>query len=182
MPESRKTPNLPNPNDVSPTTSQDLRCPQCSAHTSPGADWCTLCFADLRPPPAVEAVPEPASTVEAVPEPPPTVEPDRGPEETADQPDEPVGRRSGKHARAATTYDDALSLSAALPRDAASMAEFDARAAEMLAQLAADTDRPLGPIAARLNSTSAQAVAAGFGILLLVVVALLVMTVLGHFI
>jgi hypothetical protein len=62
------------------------------------------------------------------------------------------------------------------------MAELDARAVEMLAQLAADTNHPLGPIAARLDSTSAQAMAAGFGFLLLVVVALLVMTVLGHFI
>jgi hypothetical protein len=177
LPQSRNVPNLPNPNDVSPTTSHDLRCPQCSAHTSPGADWCTLCFADLRPPPPVEELPEPPPPLDL-----PSVESASGLEEAADSPVEPGGSGNGKHARAATTYDESLPLSTGLPRDAASMAELDARAVEMLAQLAADTDRPLGPIAARLDSTSAQAMAAGFGFLLLVVIALLVMTVLGHFI
>jgi hypothetical protein len=177
MPGSRKAPNLPNPNSVSPTTSHDLRCPQCSAHTSPGADWCTLCFADLRPPPPAEPVPVPRPPVAL-----PAVEADRDPDETTDQSDEPGGRGNGKHARAARTYSESLSLADDRPRDAASLAELDARASEMLAQLAADTQRPLGPIAARLDSTSAQAIAAGFGFLLLVVIALLVMTVLGHFI
>ena len=33
------------------------RCPHCRASVRPGAPWCTLCHADLRPPPAPEPVP-----------------------------------------------------------------------------------------------------------------------------
>ena len=38
---------------VSTSLSQTVRCPQCSAQVRTGTDWCTLCFADLRPPLAV---------------------------------------------------------------------------------------------------------------------------------
>jgi len=31
------------------------RCPKCAAGVRPGADWCTLCYADLRPPAPVQA-------------------------------------------------------------------------------------------------------------------------------
>ncbi|MFN2626553.1 MAG: hypothetical protein ABR520_10785, partial [Mycobacteriales bacterium] len=27
------------------------RCPRCGAAVKTGAEWCTLCYADLRPPP-----------------------------------------------------------------------------------------------------------------------------------
>ena len=168
MPESRKPPNLPNPNDVSPTTSHDLRCPQCSAHTSPGADWCTLCFADLRPkalqeapaeppaePPAVEAVPEAELAVEA------------------------LTRGNGKHARAATTYDDAA-VTAVAPRDPAETAKLEARADEMLAMLKADNGNPLGPLADRLTTTHSRIVAGLIGLVAVSLLGWLVMTVLGH--
>jgi len=113
----------------------------------------------------------------------PTVEPGSGLEVGVAAPAGPTRPGNGKHARAAaTTYDESLSPSGGLPRDAASMAELDARAAQMLAELKAVTQRPLGPIASRLDTNSAKAIAAGFGFVLLVVIALLVMTVLGHFI
>jgi hypothetical protein len=198
VPESRNPPNLPNPNDVSPTTSHDLRCPQCSAHTSPGADWCTLCFADLRPkalqeepaaPPAVEAVPEAAPAVE------------------------PATRGNGKHARAATSYDDAAVTAAATldpamtyddaavtalsrrdpattyddeavtavsPRDPAETAKINARADEMLAMLKADMGNPLGPMADRLATTHSRIGAGFIGLVGVTLVGWLVMTVLGH--
>lgn len=35
------------------------RCPHCRAAARPGAPWCTLCHADLRPPPAAAAPPVP---------------------------------------------------------------------------------------------------------------------------
>lgn len=43
------------------------RCPQCSATVRPDADWCTLCYADLRPapPPAPEPAPEPVAAMPA---------------------------------------------------------------------------------------------------------------------
>lgn len=34
----------------------DFRCPHCSALLRSGAQWCTLCYADLRPKPAPEPV------------------------------------------------------------------------------------------------------------------------------
>jgi RNA polymerase subunit RPABC4/transcription elongation factor Spt4 len=34
----------------------DVRCPHCSALLHSGAEWCTLCYADLRPKPAPEPV------------------------------------------------------------------------------------------------------------------------------
>jgi hypothetical protein len=42
-------------------------CPACGAALRPGAPWCTLCYADLRPAPA-DAAPEPSY---APPSPPP---------------------------------------------------------------------------------------------------------------
>ncbi|MFZ5869356.1 MAG: hypothetical protein ACOYXW_02310, partial [Actinomycetota bacterium] len=57
--ELRSSPALPEPtlwtmtlDDQRPDV--DVRCPSCGARSTPGADWCTLCFADLRPEPAVE--------------------------------------------------------------------------------------------------------------------------------
>jgi hypothetical protein len=180
--------NLPNPNDVGPMTSNDLRCPECSAHVPPGADWCALCFADLRPPPPPE---EPAAI-----EPGPDPEPVLAQAEAA-----PPVQRGGKHSRSVATGagGDAVSDTApdavdepsmvgrlpdlGGPRDAAAIAEFDARATEMLAQLAAaESSRPLGPLAARLESNGSRMVAAGFGVSVLIMATLLVMSVLGHFV
>jgi hypothetical protein len=155
---------------VSPTTSHDLRCPQCSAQTSPGADWCTLCFADLRPkelreapaaPPAVEAVPETEPEVDAA---------------------KPAARGNGKHARAATTYDDAAltAVPAATPRDPSEKAEIEARADEMLAMLAAANRNSLGPVAERLSTAHSRIVAGLIGLVGVSLLGWLVMTVLGH--
>jgi hypothetical protein len=164
VPESRKPPNLPNPNDVSPTTSHDLRCPQCSAHTSPGADWCTLCFADLRSTALQEEPPAPPA-VEAAPQPEPAVE--------------PATHGSGKHGRSATTDDDAA-VTAAAPRDPAELAKIEARADEMLAMLKADSGNPLGPVADRLTTTHSRIVAGLIGLVGVSLLGWLVMTVLGH--
>ena len=40
------------------------RCPKCGAAVKPGDPWCTLCYADLRPP-APPAAPEPPPPVAA---------------------------------------------------------------------------------------------------------------------
>jgi hypothetical protein len=154
---------------VSPTTSHDLRCPRCSAHTPPGADWCTLCFADLRPPAAQEAPADPAA-VEAVPDADPTV---------ADPTLEQVGGGNGKHARAATSYDDAV-VDVVTPRDPAEIAKIEARADEMLAMLAAESSNPLGPLTDHLTTTHSRIVAGLIGLVLVSLLGWLVMTVLGH--
>jgi RNA polymerase subunit RPABC4/transcription elongation factor Spt4 len=38
------------------TDQADVRCPHCGALLRPGAEWCTLCYADLRPKPEPEPV------------------------------------------------------------------------------------------------------------------------------
>jgi len=43
------------------------RCPRCAALARPGSQWCTLCYADLRPAP--EPAPEPAPMQEPAPTP-----------------------------------------------------------------------------------------------------------------
>jgi hypothetical protein len=47
---------------VGPDLLTAVTCPACSAALRPGAPWCTLCYADLRPPepqPEVQSEPEP---------------------------------------------------------------------------------------------------------------------------
>ncbi|HET9186686.1 MAG TPA: hypothetical protein VFN80_01925 [Acidothermaceae bacterium] len=53
------------------------RCPRCAALVRPGSQWCTLCYADLRPAPPREPVPEPepTSSVESVAPPRATAQP-----------------------------------------------------------------------------------------------------------
>jgi hypothetical protein len=177
---SRKTANLPNPTDVGPMTSNDLRCPQCSAHVPPGADWCALCFADLRSP----AEPEPAAAPALAPvEPAPAHE--SAAEQAADPEQYPVANESGggKHARSAPTYDEAFPRPNGVPLDDAARARLDTRTAEMLAMLAAaESSQPLGPLAARFESTSSRAIGALVGSSFLILAVLLGMTILGHFI
>jgi hypothetical protein len=153
-------------------TSNDLRCPQCSAHVSPGADWCTLCYTDLREPPdppVVEATPETELTVE------PALVPERAGEQVGERAGEQPAVTQGKHTRSTTAYGDAA------PLDAAELTALEARADEMLAMLAAESGHPMGPLADRLESTSARVVAGLIGLVVLSTAGLLVMTVLGHF-
>jgi hypothetical protein len=122
---------------VSISTSPDVRCPRCSAHVRAGSDWCTLCYADLRPaaaePVAPVPTPVPPDPAEAAPE-------QGGPTE---QP--PAGR--GKHARKGPAYDDGDVTAAAVAR-------ANALADQLLAELAATEGKnPLGPLAGFLDST-----------------------------
>jgi hypothetical protein len=128
---------------VSTTTPDaDLRCPQCAAHVRAGSDWCTLCYADLRPAPA--PAPEPPAALEpvtaAAPEPELEAEPvpvaaDAPAEEDA----APVAPRRGKHAK-----------HAARP----STAETEALAAQLLAQLAVEeSGSPLGRYSSLMDTT-----------------------------
>jgi RNA polymerase subunit RPABC4/transcription elongation factor Spt4 len=64
---------------------ETARCPACNAVVAHGADWCTLCFADLRVPEPVAAAPAAAlltparPSVPHAPAPGATVGPDVGP-------------------------------------------------------------------------------------------------------
>jgi hypothetical protein len=110
--------------DVSTSTSPNaVRCPRCSAHVRTGSDWCTLCYADLRPAPPVA---EPVAALEPEPLTAPVEPVDLPVAETGeavDVPAAPVGR--GKHAKRTST--------AAL----GAPPEVEALADQMLAELAA---------------------------------------------
>lgn len=58
------------------------RCPRCGGSLKPGALWCGLCYADLRPPPpeppAAPAAPEPVFAPVAAATPPPGAEAEPG--------------------------------------------------------------------------------------------------------
>ena len=67
--------------DLAPLTA----CPACGAALRPGAPWCTLCYADLRPVPAAAPAPVPAAAPTSTalpmpaPAPPPVDAADPGP-------------------------------------------------------------------------------------------------------
>jgi hypothetical protein len=110
---------------VSTSTSPNaVRCPRCSAHVRTGSDWCTLCYADLRPAPPVA---EPVAAVEPEPLTASVVPVDLPVAETGEAVDvvpvAPVGR--GKHAKRTST-----AARGAPP-------EVEALADQMLAELAA---------------------------------------------
>ena len=111
--------------DVSTSTSPNaVRCPRCSAHVRTGSDWCTLCYADLRPAPPVA---EPVAPLAPEPLAAPVASEDLPVAETVEAvdlaPAAPVGR--GKHAKRAST---------AAP---GGPPEVEALADQMLAELAA---------------------------------------------
>lgn len=118
---------------MSTSLSQDLRCPRCSAHVRAGSQWCTLCYADLRPA-APEPQPEPVPTSE------PAVAPVQRPvvdDEAPAKPEQAPVRR-GKHARPA-----------AEPK----ALDIEGTAAAMLAELAAsESGNPVGQWSALLDS------------------------------
>ena len=129
-----------------------MRCPQCGALVRAGADWCTLCYADLRPAPEPEpAVPGPADLTVGVPE-------DEG---VAGQP------RRGRHARLDPAYDGAA------PTDADPDTGLSVDA--MLALLAAENDQPLQGLTSRLDTTGSRVVAmvGGFVVVMVVIFALM---------
>jgi len=165
-------------------TSHDLRCPACNAHVRPDADWCTLCYTDLRVPPEAPEAPEAPVAAEA--ETAPGVEAPDGesPVDPATVPEQAGGQatgRHGKHARAATSYVNAMLDGKATPHDQAEEAAIEARADEMLAMLAADNANALGPLAERLRTTQSRVVAGLIGVVAVSLVGWLVMTVLGQF-
>jgi hypothetical protein len=133
--------------DVSTSTAPSLRCPRCSATLRAGSEWCSLCFADLRPrePEPVLVGPPPASVdaadAEAVP--------------VLDEPEAPrapvVARAGGKHAKHAKQP----VFGAASTTD---QAEVERLADRMLVELAAaESGNPIGAASTLVDSTPKRA-------------------------
>ena len=154
--------------DVSTSTSPNaVRCPRCSAHVRTGSDWCTLCYADLRPvPPVVEPVvarePEPlAAPVGPVDLP---VAPAADAVDVA--PATPVGR--GKHAKKAPA------------KGVGSPSEVEALANQMLAQLAmSESKNPLGPLAPHVDTPGKRVGVMVGGVVAVICLLVIIMAILG---
>lgn len=114
-----------------------VRCPRCGAHVRAGAEWCTLCYTDLRPAPEPLPLPEP--------------EPAQAPASEPVAAAAPVAPR-GRHARQATAYDES---DAPADADQEPAPGTDA----MLAMLAAESGRPLDGLIDRFDSTGARVTA-----------------------
>ena len=123
-------------------------CPRCGASVRAGSQWCTLCYADLRPPPdpqhpAVVAAAElgvPTGLAPADQAPAALALADLALAGAAPQ---PVSR--GRHARREPVPDEA---------QAEGLERLDVDA--MLAQLAAQSPQPMGGLLSRLDSTGAR--------------------------
>ena len=123
---------------MSISTSPSVRCPRCSAHVRAGSDWCTLCYADLRPAPPEPITPEPAPGQDQ------PAEPALEPGELT----EPPPARRGKHARKDPAHDGGRVTAVSTP-----VAEVNALADQLLAELAAsEAKNPLGALAGALDS------------------------------
>lgn len=137
--------------DVGLLTSVDRRCPHCSSHVRAGSDWCTLCYADLRPPQERAAVDPPVTTVAE----------GFGPDGIAETGEDVAQRPAvGRRRRAAHDTDEPVSE------------DIEAVAEQMLARLAESESRnPLGPLAGVLDTTGKRAafIVVGAGLAMLVI-------------
>jgi len=164
-------------------------CPRCGAHSRPGAQWCTLCYTDLRattvrarPERALVTVPQGAADLpeasvslqeqestlaEREPEPvDPAVAPAGGGRHSRHDPAEeppppPAPPAPGRGRRSAATDEDALGTEA------------------MLALLAIESNKPLKGLAARLDSNATKFGVMAGGIVLFSLLLFLVMAVIG---
>jgi hypothetical protein len=140
---------------VSTSTAPSVRCPACTAYVRAGSEWCTLCYADLRPKPV------------SPPEPPPTTAPAVRTDDAAevgsaehveslqdvasrvsDVPAPATSKPRGKHAKQAA---DAAVFGQ--PTQVVTVSEIEALADQMLAELAAsEGTNPLGGLSAATDS------------------------------
>ena len=150
-------------------------CPRCGAHSRLNAQWCTLCYADLRPAPARSrraapvAVTVPPTPTETLTETPTETQTPTQVSVTA------AGR--GKHARQGTTVEVSAperGLPTRTPDE-----EVLRRADAMLAQLAAEERKPLPGLMGRLDSKGARVAVTAGGMALVALLLFLVMALLG---
>jgi len=125
-------------------------CPRCGSHARPGAQWCTLCYADLRPPPVIPRRAERAEPAER---------------ELVTVPPAPG---KGKHARRGAAAEERT----AEP-------DPGLRAEAMLALLAAETGNPLGGLTGRFESTGSRIGLMVGGVVVVAGVLFLLMLVIG---
>ena len=138
---------------MSTSTAPSVRCPACTAYVRAGSEWCTLCYADLRPKPdptpAVSHEPAPEAVADA------PAEVENVETHAADVPELDAPRVRGKHAKRAA--DAAEEPVFGQPTKAVADAEIDAIADRMLAELATQRENPLGSLSGWVDTKGKQA-------------------------
>jgi hypothetical protein len=158
------------PRDLGVTPVPPSACPRCGAVARRGAQWCTLCYTDLRAP--VRAVPEPELV--SVPE---TRAAEAGRPDSAVSVAQAAGAGRGKHARRDPTETNVATVSGRGARG--SVADDELGTEAMLALLAAESRKPLSGIAGRLDSTASRVGLMAGGMVVIAALLFLVMAVLG---
>jgi len=150
------------------------RCPTCGSLVRPGADWCSLCHADLRPvaeaaavdPVGVDPVVADHAAVEA-----PPIEVTSAAAAT-------VGAsHRGRHARSSVDEHPSGASAADL-----ALAKAGIDSSTVAAMLAADGSKPLSVAAGRIADRQQKVVAIVVGTVGLMAVGFLVLYVLGSFV
>ncbi|MGZ4625964.1 MAG: hypothetical protein ACXV3S_06695 [Kineosporiaceae bacterium] len=157
----------------------DARCPQCGAHVRAAADWCSLCYAGLRPAP--EPAPVPAPEIAPADK---TAAAGALPPKLAARPQQATDGEaaSGRHARrvAVTATTDFAVTDTTDTADKSGESAEDALGADaMLAMLAAESGSPLGGAAGRLTSPGVRVGVMIGGVVLVSLVLLAVMMLVG---
>jgi hypothetical protein len=147
---------------TSTASAPSVRCPACSAYVRAGSEWCTLCYADLRPPPD----PAPESPIEPPPDAAPIaaadVPADAGSVEDVEEVEPPVAGLAapaapeprGKHAKHAKPAAEAPAFGE--PTQVVDGTQIEAIAEQMLAQLAGQRDNPLGKLSGIVDTKAKQ--------------------------
>ena len=151
-------------------------CPRCGAHTRIGAQWCTLCYADLRPAPDATRRPDPA-LVTVPPTPAAEARSERAPESAPATPVTGPGR--GKHARHDSTVEHHQSESDSEPATRSAHASEVLSPDAMLVLLAAESSKPLPGLSGRLESKGSRIALTVGGMAMIAVLLFAVMAVLG---
>ena len=130
---------------MSTSTAPSVRCPACTAYVRAGSEWCTLCYADLRP------KPDPAPPVSQEPSSEALAEVEHVGAAMADLPAPAAPTPRGKHAKRAAA-ESVFGQPTAVVDDA----EVGAIADRMLAELASQRENPLGPLSTAVDTKAKQ--------------------------
>jgi hypothetical protein len=163
---------------VSTSTAPSVRCPACTAYVRAGSEWCTLCYADLRPKPDPAPAVSPEPSADVVADAPAAVENAQAPATDVPEPVAPKPR--GKHAKHAAEAAEAPVFGQ--PTQVIADAEIEAIADQMLAELAVERANPLGSLSGYVDTKGKQVALMVGGAVVAMCVLFLLMALAGSFV